>query len=196
MAELIWKGKTLPHTDTPPTPFTTRYLHNVDGNAYTLPARHDDDTWYNRLIHAPKNVTLPALLAEFASAVDLIYIDPPFMTGRTFKNGSQIRSTSPISYHDTWNNDLDSFLQWLYETFYYLYELLAPDGCLYVHLDWRAAHYAKLLLDEIFHSPLHTNGAGFKNEIVWHYQSGGRAQKSFARKHDSILLYTKSHQYC
>jgi site-specific DNA-methyltransferase (adenine-specific)/adenine-specific DNA-methyltransferase len=77
-----------------------------------------------------------------------------------------------------------------------LYQLLASDGSLYVHLDWRAAHYARLILDEIFGVSFHTNGPGFKNEIIWHYQSGGRPQKHYARKHDTLLLYTKSAHYC
>jgi site-specific DNA-methyltransferase (adenine-specific)/adenine-specific DNA-methyltransferase len=194
MAELTWKGKTLPRTDdTQPLQLITRHTYDPDTCTQTTPGISN---WQNRLIHAHKIMALPALLAEFAGTIDFIYIDPPFMTGRTFKNSSQFNTTSPISYHDTWSNDLDRYLQWLYETFYYLYHLLADDGSLYVHLDWRATHYARVLLDEIFHSSLHTNGAGFKNEIIWHYQSGGRAQRFFARKHDTILLYTKSDHYC
>ncbi len=69
-------------------------------------------------------------------------------------------------------------------------------GSLYIHLDWRAVHYARVMLDEIFASANDSEGAGFKSEIIWHYQSGGRSQKHFARKHDTILLYTKSARYC
>jgi site-specific DNA-methyltransferase (adenine-specific)/adenine-specific DNA-methyltransferase len=134
---------------------------------------------------------LPLLIKDFANTVNLIYIDPPFMTGRTFSQGKQ------IAYRDIWKNSLDSYLQWIYETFIYLHQLLAVDGSLYVHLDWRTAHYAKLLLDEIFSTKMKAaEGAGFKNEIIWHYKSGGRAQRAYARKHDTILLYTKSAQYC
>ena len=154
------------------------------------------DGWYNRLVLGERGSALAALLGEFAGKVDLIYIDPPFMTGRTFKNGAQILTGDGISYRDIWNNDLDSYLQWLYETFYYLYELLAEDGSLYVHLDWRATHYARVMLDELFTTRSRKKDAGLKNEIIWHYQSGGRARKAFARKHDTILLYTKSSQYC
>jgi site-specific DNA-methyltransferase (adenine-specific)/adenine-specific DNA-methyltransferase len=148
------------------------------------------DGWYNRLIWGDKNDVLATLLNDFTASVDLIYIDPPFMTGRTFTSGTQ------VAYRDYWNNDLDTYLQWLYETLLLLYQLLASDGSLYVHLDWRAAHYARLLLDEIFCSGLHADGPGFKNEIIWHYQSGGRTQKYYARKHDTLLLYTKSADYC
>lgn len=148
------------------------------------------DEWQNRLIQGDKGAVLPVLLPEFAEAINLIYIDPPFMTGRTFGNGAQ------VAYRDTWNNDLDTYLQWLYETLLLLHMLLAPDGSLYVHLDWRVMHYAKVLLDEIFGGSSHDDGPGFKNEIIWHYKSGGRPQKRYARKHDTILLYTKSAHYC
>jgi len=146
------------------------------------------------LIAGNKSSVLPALLADFAGTINLIYIDPPFMTGRSFTSGSQLGAQ--LSYRDIWGNDLDSYLQWLYETFTQLYGLLAPTGSMYVHLDWRASHYARMLLNEIFGSSLQGNGAGFKNEIIWHYQSGGRALKHYARKHDTILLYTKSERYC
>jgi site-specific DNA-methyltransferase (adenine-specific)/adenine-specific DNA-methyltransferase len=135
-------------------------------------------------------MVLPALLGEFAHSIDLIYIDPPFMTGRDFTSGNQ------VAYSDKWNNDLNTYLQWLYETIAFLHLLLAFDGSLYIHLDWRATHYAKIILDEIFGFSANAEGPGFKSEIIWHYQSGGRSQKCYARKHDTLLLYTKSAQYC
>jgi site-specific DNA-methyltransferase (adenine-specific)/adenine-specific DNA-methyltransferase len=90
---------------------------------------------------------------------------------------------------------MDDYLQWLYETLILLHMLLSERGSLYIHLDWRTTHYAKLLLDEVFQASLQ-NGGGFRNEIIWHYQSGGRSQKGYARKHDTILLYTKSDRAC
>ena len=148
------------------------------------------NTWYNRLIRGDNASILPALQQEFTNSIDLIYIDPPFMTGRTFRNGND------IAYHDLWNNDLDSYLQWLYEILRAVYRLLAPHGSLYLHLDWRTIHYAKIMLDEIFGSSTSSHGPGFKNEIIWHYQSGGYPQRYYARKHDTLLLYTKSGDYC
>ena len=145
--------------------------------------------WYNRLILGDKQYVLPALVPEFAGKINLIYIDPPFMTGRDFKSGEQ------LAYSDKWGNNLDVYLQWLYETFALLYQLLAPTGSLYLHLDWRMTHYAKVLLDEIFGFNVNAEGPGFKNEIIWHYRSGGRTHKRYARKHDTILFYTKSARY-
>ena len=147
------------------------------------------EDWYNRLILGDKSDVLPALLNEFTEKVSLIYIDPPFMTGRVFSYGTE------VAYKDTWGNDIDGYIQWLYEAFTMLCRLLSENGSLYVHLDWRTTHYAKLLLDEVFQEALQ-NGGGFRNEIIWHYQSGGRSQKGYARKHDTILLYTKSAHAC
>jgi site-specific DNA-methyltransferase (adenine-specific) len=196
MAKLVWQGKELPSIPDPRGRLMTHeYYFPQETVAQTTPIIQG---WYNRLIHADKNTALPALLPEFAGSINVIYIDPPFMTGRTFKNGKQQGVPIGISYRDVWSNDLDSYLQWLYETFWYLHQLLALDGCLYVHLDWRTTHYARVLLDEIFGMPTTApggSGAGLKNEIIWHYQSGGHSQHSFARKHDTILLYTRSHQY-
>jgi site-specific DNA-methyltransferase (adenine-specific) len=194
MAELIWRGKNTNLEDhdhvAPATHFTTIETFNgLSGQAVSQPEKASG-TWYNRLISGDKNDVLPALLPEFAQQIDLIYIDPPFMTGRNFTSGSQ------PAYNDTWNHDLDGYLQWLYATFVWLHRLLAEQGSMYVHLDWRAVHYARVMLDEIFASSNDSTGAGFKSEIIWHYQSGGRSQKHFARKHDTILLYTRSARYC
>lgn len=197
MAELTWQGKytsdkTGPATGVP----TPKHLYTLEN--FHVPASTDQLTtshpstpiWHNRLIWGDKNDVLPALLPEFAERINLIYIDPPFMTGRNFKSGTQ------LAYSDKWNNNLDAYLHWLYETFVFLRQLLAENGSLYVHLDWRVVHYAKVILDEVFGFTPNAKGPGFKSEIIWHYQSGGRSQKSYARKHDTILLYTKSAQYC
>ena len=112
------------------------------------------------------------------------------MTGRDFKNGEQ------VAYSDKWDNNLDAYLQWLYEAFILLKLLLSSNGSLYVHLDWRVTHYVKVILDEVFDSYSRNDGPGFKNEIIWHYQSGGRSQKRYARKHDTILFYSNSAHYC
>ncbi|GCE12981.1 DNA methyltransferase [Tengunoibacter tsumagoiensis] len=196
MAELIWKGKpaslipaSSPHIPSP-RPLLTQQVYMPESPQGTTSHDSPSTAWQNRLIWGDKTAFLPALLVDFAGTIDLIYIDPPFMTGRTFRRGAE------IVYHDTWNNDLDIYLQWLYETLSTLHTLLSPRGSLYIHLDWRTIHYAKIMLDEIFRSGSARSGAGFKNEIIWHYQSGGNTRKYYSRKHDTLLLYTKSGQYC
>ncbi|MGH2507199.1 MAG: DNA methyltransferase [Ktedonobacteraceae bacterium] len=182
MVELHWHGKELePHTYEPAASLHTRA---------TYPSTASAASWHNRLIQGERAEVLTALLAEFAGRVDLAYIDPPFMTGRDFMSGST------LAYSDKWRGELDAYLPWLAATLHLLQRLLAADGSLYVHLDWRVAHYARVLLDEIFGANLHGHSPGFQNEIIWHYQSGGRTMRRYARKHDSILFYSKSAEYC
>ncbi len=190
MADLTWQNKQRIAVPQNIPPHAHLQTQEVITNQLHENAPSSDLAWHNRLIHGNKAVILPALLDEFSAMVNLIYIDPPFMTGRDFVSGTQ------LAYSDKWNNDLDTYLQWLYETFILLHRLLAQTGSLYVHLDWRVTHYAKVLLDEIFGFSPNAEGPGFKSEIIWHYQSGGRPQKWYARKHDTILLYTKSGHYC
>ena len=199
MAELTWKGKhntDAQHFTGEQSYLSSPQLHTLETFSNQLQENSPQTTlspsptWFNRLICGDKSQVLPALMREFANSINLIYIDPPFMTGRDFTSGTQ------LAYSDKWDNDLDVYLQWLYETFVQLHRLLAQDGSLYIHLDWRATHYAKVILDEVFGYRSDADGPGFKSEIIWHYQSGGRSHKCYARKHDTILLYTRSAQYC
>src|SRR5579875_778422 len=194
MAELIWKGK-WESTQALTSFASTKHLRNIEHYDGALEHKgvkteHPPAGWYNRLILGERREVLAALLGEFAGKVDLVYIDPPFMTGRDFVSGTQ------VAFSDKWHNNLDSYLIWLYETFVLLHFLLVETGSLYVHLDWRVAHYAKVMLDEVFGFSPNAERAGFKSEIIWHYQSGGRAPKWYAHKHDTILFYTKSANYC
>lgn len=191
MTELHWRGKEVEQLAQTTESDTVPCLHTREAYQGTVQAPlQGAEAWHNRLIQGERAVVLAALLPEFAGRVDLAYIDPPFMTGRDFMSGSQ------LAYSDKWHNDLDMYLQWLSTTLHLLYDLLARDGCLYIHLDWRTAHYARVLLDEIFGANLHGRGGGFQNEIIWHYQSGGRATSRYARKHDTIFFYTRSNNYC
>src|SRR5437868_13096131 len=150
MATLTWKGKQPIDENDQVLSSHAAQLYTVETfpgsplESVVLSGQSPANGWYNRLICGDKSFVLPALLPEFARAVDLIYIDPPFMTGRDFTSGTQ------LAYSDKWKNDLDSNLQWLYKTFVQLHRLLAQDGSLYVHLDWRATHYAKVIIDEVF----------------------------------------------
>lgn len=192
MAELHWRGKSLeqsvPAQEQDTIPFLqTHATYPAVGNRQSV---QPEETWQNRLIQGERKSVLLALLPFFTEQIDLIYIDPPFMTGRDFKSGSQ------LAYSDKWQGNLDTYLQWFATTLRLLYQLLARDGSLYVHLDWRVSHYARVILDEIFGANLSGREGGFQNEIIWHYQSGGRATRHYARKHDTILFYTKSSDYC
>jgi len=210
VTELIWHGKyDQDHQRNPPVrialPFQTVETVNQSalarahqGEALTQGQPND---WRNRLIWGDNAYVLPSLLhdPEVAGKVNLIYIDPPFATGADFsrttlipeEDGATLGKTpgaiEQTAYRDTWGRGLDRYLHWFAETITLLRDLLADDGALLVHLDWRVGHYAKVILDELF------GPQNFRNDISWAYRSGGASRKeSLPRKHDSILFYAKS----
>ncbi len=187
MAELLWQGKQSVYD--PPDKLPRLHIQETHAGLDATEPPHMPD-WQNRLVAGERAEVLAALLPEFAESINLAYIDPPFMTGRDFKSGSQ------LAYSDKWQGKLDGYLQWLAITLRLLQRLLSKNGSLYVHLDWRVSHYARVILDEIFGANLQGRSSGFQNEIVWHYHSGGTASRRYARKHDTILFYTRSADYC
>ena len=129
-----------------------------------------------------------------SSSIDLVYIDPPFFSGRQYNvlwgDNNELRS-----FEDIWEGGLDGYLVWLNARLYEMKRLLKPTGSIYVHCDWHASHYIKVEMDKIF---------GYDNlvsEIVWAYgtPSGGRAAGSKpVKSHDTVLWYAKkygSHTY-
>ena len=113
-----------------------------------------------------------------AESVDFIYIDPPYFTGSRYG-----------AYSDVWKGGMEEYISALGERLALMRELLAPTGTIAIHLDWHAVHYAKVEADRIF-------GYGrFINELVWCYRSGGASAKSFAKKHDDILVYAKGRDH-
>jgi DNA modification methylase len=117
--------------------------------------------------------------------VDLIYADPPLFTGRSFRTG-------PKGFDDRWNG-LPQYLKWAAPRLREFKRILKLSGTLYLHCDWHASHYLKVLADSIFG---YTN---FINEIVWRRQSSHndsrQGSRHFGRVHDSILVYTLSADY-
>lgn len=125
------------------------------------------------------------LMRQLPSAsLDLIYVDPPFATGRQRDGGA--RAAGDLSYSDVWEGGLDSYLPWLNMRLVEMHRLLKRSGSLFLHLDWRAVHHAKVILDGLF------GERNFRNELIWHYGSGGRAKRFFHRKHDVILWYSRT----
>jgi site-specific DNA-methyltransferase (adenine-specific) len=145
------------------------------------------------------------VLAAFPSgAFDLIYIDPPFNTGRTQQRtrlrttrdragdrtgfgGKRYSSTKLVSerYADTF----DDYLAFLEPRLIEAKRVLSSTGSLFVHLDAREVHYVKVLLDGLF------GRASFMNEIIWAYDYGGRSKTKWAQKHDTILWYVKDPEH-
>ena len=129
---------------------------------------------------------LSSLLSQYENSVRLIYLDPPFRTGESFKMkiGKGRQAQTVVLYED--KLDETDYLAWLERILRGCHKLLDPRGSIYLHLDYRMSHKARMLLDEIF------GESNFMNEIIWAYRSGGRATRCYPRKHDTILFYRKS----
>jgi len=139
---------------------------------------------------------MAALLEEYEGKINLIYADPPFFTNRKFNarigRGEDSRKPDEWKlvdgYQDDWEN-LDEYLDFLYQRLALMYRLLAPNGTLYLHLDWHADAYARLILDELF------GADNLLNEIIWAYHGPSPIRSAFNRKHDTILCYFKGKDY-
>ena len=120
-----------------------------------------------------------------SNSIDLIYIDPPFFSGRQYNvlwgDNNELRS-----FNDIWEGGLDGYLIWLNARLYETKRILKPTGSIYVHCDWHASHYIKVEMDKIF------GYENFLNEIVWCYTGPSHTRRWFPRKHDNILYYSKS----
>jgi site-specific DNA-methyltransferase (adenine-specific) len=148
-----------------------------------------------------KGDNLPILKSIPSESIQLIYIDPPFNTGRTQTRGTttttrtdagnrvgfkgqryEVVRDTVLSYDDEFE-DFWSFLEPRLEE---AWRLLNETGTLYLHLDYREAHYAKVLLDALFGRDC------FLNEIIWAYDYGGKSKNKWPSKHDTILVYVKN----
>jgi site-specific DNA-methyltransferase (adenine-specific)/adenine-specific DNA-methyltransferase len=140
--------------------------------------------WTNKLIFGDNLQVLKTLMndPEVKGKVRLIYIDPPFATRQEFR-GSQDQK----AYQDKIAGS--EFMEFLRKRLIFLREILADDGTIYVHLDYRTLHYIKLLMDEIF------GKERLINEAVYSYRIQGISQSSWARKHQTLLFYAKTPNY-
>ncbi|MHA1856351.1 MAG: DNA-methyltransferase [Promethearchaeota archaeon] len=123
-----------------------------------------------------------------SGSIDLIYIDPPFFSGRTYNviwgDTNEVRT-----FYDIWEGGIDSYLVWLNARLWEMRRVLKKTGSIYVHCDWHASHYIKVEMDKIF------GYENFRNEIVWYYTVGGIGRTTFSRKHDVLLFYSKTKNY-
>jgi len=132
-----------------------------------------------RLIEMKKSGELKN--ADGTDGARLIYIDPPFSTRKDFKAGGDINQKA---YQDKVSGA--EFLEWLRKRLILLRELMADNGSIYVHLDYRKGHYVKVLMDEIF------GENNFLNEIVWCYSEREMSTRYYNKKHDNIYFYAKN----
>lgn len=166
----------------------------------------DGGSWMNRLVYGDNLLTMQALLAgdpqtglpSLRGKVDLIYIDPPFDSKADYRTPITLPNTSfsqkptvieQFAYADTWEEGTISYLKMIYPRLVLMKELLSERGSIYVHIDWHIGAYMKIILDDIF------GKNRFLNEIMWCYTIGGKGSSFYGRKHDTILLYSKSPNY-
>ena len=133
-----------------------------------------EDTITDNLIIKGNNLlVLHSLKKEFEGKVKLIYIDPPFNTGK-----------DDFKYNDNFNHS--TWLVFMRNRLEIAKELLADDGNIFIHLDFHESHYAKILMDEVF------GRENFRNNIVWCYTGPSGSSNFLPRKHDDILYYSKT----
>ncbi|MBW2170029.1 MAG: adenine methyltransferase [Deltaproteobacteria bacterium] len=168
--------------------------------------------WTNKLIWGDNKLILSSLKngplreeIEAKGGLKLIYIDPPFDVGADFSmdieiggdpstgSGSETFTKKPnileeIAYRDTWGKGADSFIAMIYERLVLMRDLLAEDGSIYVHCDWRVNAFIRLALNEVF------DGRQFVNEITWRRTRTHNDAKSWAAIADTIFHYSKSDQ--
>lgn len=160
--------------------------------------------WNNKLIWGDNNLILSSLKngplrqeIEKQGGIKLIYIDPPFDVGADFSmdievgDGGDTLTKKPnileeIAYRDTWGNGTDSFISMIHERLVLMRDLLAEDGSIYLHCDWRVSGLLRMVLDEVF------GASNFVNEVIWWYE-GPQAPSplKFGSKHDTIFRYAR-----
>ena len=183
--ELRWTGK---------HPFTSTHYYPAQ-----LKERYGDpvDGWMNRIYWGDNLQVMSHLLKEFRGKVDLIYIDPPFDSKADYKKTITLHSKTVNSdgtsfeekqYTDIWTSDY--YLQFLYERFILIKELLSERGSIFVHCDYNRSHFIRCLLDEIF------GPQNIVNEIVWRRkQATSFARKQFGVTSDTIFWFSKTNNY-
>jgi adenine-specific DNA-methyltransferase len=154
---------------------------------------HDD--FRNRLIWGDNKLVMASLLKDFRGKIDLIYIDPPFDVGADFTMQVAIGDEKEavekdqsllemVAYRDMWGKGTDSYLHMMYERLTLMKELLVESGTIYVHCDWRVAHFIRGLLEDIF-------GDNFLNEIIWRRSTSHSDAKKLGQVHDTIYWFSK-----
>lgn len=210
--ELVWNGKTGDVCNVV-LPFQT--IEQIDEprsekemklqpDLFSLGSGRQQTGWTNKLIWGDNKLILSSLKngplreeIEKQGGIKLIYIDPPFDVGADFSMDIEIGEDTftkrpnileELAYRDTWGKGADSFITMIYERLVLMRDLLAEDGSIYVHCDWRVSSYIRLALDEVFGT------SGYRGSITWRSMtpSGFKGKTSLGKSKDDILYFTKS----
>lgn len=186
--ELRWTGKR-PYESTQYYPAQLRERYGEETNG-----------WINKIFWGDNLQVMSHLLKDYRGKIDLIYIDPPFDSKADYKKKIEVKGVGKAEtdstsfeekqYGDIWTND--EYLQFMYERFLIMRELLSNTGSIYVHLDEKRSHYIKAIMDEVFGSDC------FKRELIWSTKTSSgfkAAANNWIRTHDTIFFYTKSSNF-
>lgn len=212
--ELVWNGKTGDVTNVV-LPFQTIEVVDepraekpedlaLQSNLFDTRGRQMGG-WTNKLIWGDNKLILSSLKngplreeIEKQGGIKLIYIDPPFDVGADFSMDIEIGEDTftkkpsvleEIAYRDTWGKGADSFLAMIHERLILMRDLLAKDGCIYVHADYRVIAFLRIMLDEVF-------GAGqFRGWIAWQIGTGAKSRQQWSNQHNDILCYSRHEDF-
>lgn len=183
--ELRWTGKR-PYKSTQYYPAQLRESYGAPVNGLI-----------NKIFWGDNLQVMSHMLKDYRGKIDLIYIDPPFDSKADYKRKIEVRNVGKTmsdsssfeekQYGDIWTND--EYLQFMYERFIIMRDLLSETGSIYVHCDWHKVHHLRLIMDEVFGQD------NFRNEIIWWYLWGGRGKTQWNSKHDNLLFYSKSDKW-
>ena len=199
--ELVWPGKRK-EVERVELPFQTIETINrprgIEHRERGLFGDGPSQDWKNRLIWGDNLLIMGSLLKEYAGKINLIYIAPPFATGDDFsfevQIGDQEITKEPSAlevkaYRDTWGKGMQSYLQMMYDRLVLMKELLADNGSIYVHCDWRVASYIKLAMDEIFSADNFQRQIAFSTGWALGFKTSA---DNWIKQHEIILYYSKS----
>lgn len=163
----------------------------------------ETDGWMNKIFWGDNLQVMSHLLKQYRGQVDLIYVDPPFDSKADYKKKIELRGKKAENdktafeekqYTDIWSND--EYLQFIYERLILMRELLSDTGTIYVHCDWHKVHLIRCIMDEVFgNGGTDGKAAGYKSELIWHYSWGIRTDTNWNKKHDNILMYSKTSKF-
>ncbi len=213
--ELLWNGKSY---DTTNVSLPFQIIEHVDEPREEKKIEIQGDLfddrgrqlkgWTNKLIWGNNSLVISSLIngplrkeIEEQGGLKLVYIDPPFDVGDDFEFDIQVgnekllkkrNALEQLAFSDTWGKQEDSFLSMIYERLKLIKQLLAKNGSIFVHCDWRVNSYLKTILNEIF------GVENFRRELIWFRDnpSGGKSTaNNFIHSHDTILYYTSSENF-
>ncbi len=215
--ELVWNGKTNevcnvvlpfqtieqvdePRAEKPEDAALQKALFDLDARGRQVKG------WTNKLIWGDNKLILSSLkngplreAIEAQGGLKLIYIDPPFDVGADFSMNIEIGGDTftkkpnvleEIAYRDTWGQGADSFISMIYERLVLMRDLLAEDGSIYVHCDWRVNAWMRMVLAEIF------GAENLISEVIWKHQiMGGAHGRSLPKAHETLLWFKKTDRF-